>query len=175
MFLYHATPQDWLRSGATKLAFHQYVRPENEPWRDHAPLNRAVSDNPGKSVYRAFFLEEEHSAIKYGPRSMKGYVVLRLRESHSGLAGFTRADDDRDAMETAHMWFRVDSVEPINERGRKVHPTWGIPFSDIEILDRDGGEWQPLNRWLAAPLPATEVIYDDAIGPDNGSDAAAPR
>ncbi len=153
MFFYHLTTQDWLHSGASRLAFHQYLEPVEKPSaRDHAPLNQALAENPGRHVYRAFFFDDETIAANLGFTVLSGYVMLRIRDSHWGLAGFTRAGDDKDRTEGAHMWFRTDAAEPVAINGRKIHPTWGIPFDDIDIRTEMTGEWQPLTSWLRDPV-----------------------
>ena len=170
MFLYHVTTPDWIRAGATRLALHQYVRPPaGEEFRDHAPLNLALMDNPGKHVYRAFFFDDERNASAAWIRER---AILRVRVDHPSLAGFVRVDDDR--YTGGRIFYAVDTVSPVAAGSWKIHPAFGIPLADMDIRTKSGGEWQPLTSWLRTPAPV-ENYYDHELTQEPEGDCPQPR
>jgi hypothetical protein len=163
MFEYHVTSKKWLLNGSNRIAFQQYIKPPlDQPYRDHAPLNQALESNPGASVYRAFFFDDEEKVLQSCSLLQVGLpdtVVLRVKVSHDCFAGHTRADDDKDLTPGAHMWFSVDSALPYSTSTRLYHPTWGVPFDAIDIWCDAQSGWMPIAAWIKNNLPSVPTPH----------------
>lgn len=154
-YIYHVTRPIWFANGIDRLCLRQYVRPpEHQPYRDHAPLNAAVSSNPGKNVFATFFFSEESIALTtaFDVLEYRPHVVLRVKVSDPALSYLSVADDDRDLTPGAHMRFAADSCHPLQiPEGDLVHPTWGIPFDRIEIKVGKTDSWMVLRDYVGRP------------------------
>lgn len=153
MFVYHVTKPGWLNDGSNRLAFRKYVRPANQPYRDHAPLNEAGAQHPGDHVYRAFFFNSESVARRgcFQDLAYSPHVVLRAQRNHGCFDGVASAPDDKEKTEGAHILYLVDSEEPEAQGDQMIHPTLGVPFAAMNILSTQNGQWQPLMNWQSKP------------------------
>jgi hypothetical protein len=152
MYIYHVTRPHWLANGMQRIGFRHYVKPSpDEPFRDHAPLNHELQINPGKQVYATFFFDNENTAsiTCFELLTWQPHVLLRVDSNHQCFEDFSKAPDDRDLTEGAHMWYRADAVMPLKAGDSMLHPIWGIPFDGIHIRSEAGGNWEPLNVWLS--------------------------
>lgn len=158
-YIYHLTMPTWIRNKTDRLGFILYARPPaHQPYRDHAPHEAMRLANPGSEVYAAFFFSDEKTAVDLAFKQLNiGQIVLRVSASDPALSNFSHAADDLDRTAGAHMRYRPDNCVPWSVPGgnRKVHPSWGIPFSRIEVKVSDGSNWVSMEKYVETlPQPS---------------------
>ncbi|MBX9899620.1 MAG: hypothetical protein K2Y28_02450 [Burkholderiaceae bacterium] len=150
-YIYHVTPTDWFNdwfaNGTNRLGFKLYQTPgHKKPSANHAPLNEALLQFPGLSVFSCFFFEFEEEAMSlcFELLNYRPHAILRVDAGDSCFFKISSAPDDRDLTRGAHIRFLVDNSEPEKVGEYLLHSTAGIPFSSLEILTEKNGEWAAL-------------------------------